>query len=62
MARRILHVVTNVSHYADPSHKTGLWLSELTYVWDVFAINGFEQHIVSPAGGLTGHKPCNESS
>ena len=29
MTRRILQVVTNVGHYDDPSHPTGLWLSEL---------------------------------
>lgn len=27
MAKRILHVVTNIGHYDDPSHPTGLWLS-----------------------------------
>lgn len=31
MKKRILHVVTNVSHYDDASHPTGLWLSELTH-------------------------------
>lgn len=31
MTRRILHVVTNVGHYEDPSHRTGLWLSELAH-------------------------------
>jgi putative intracellular protease/amidase len=29
VTRRILQVVTNVGHYDDPSHPTGLWLSEL---------------------------------
>lgn len=48
---RILQVVTNVAHYDDPSHPTGLWLSELTHAWDVFEERGFEQTIVSPAGG-----------
>ena len=51
MTRRILHVVTNVGHYDDPSHPTGLWLSELTHAWQVFAQHGFEQTLVSPAGG-----------
>ncbi len=37
MARRILHVVSNVAHYGDPAHPTGLWLSELTHAWDVFS-------------------------
>lgn len=48
---RILHVVTNVAHFDDPSDTTGLWLSELTHAWEVFAERGFEQTIVSPAGG-----------
>lgn len=51
MRRRILHVVSNLAHYDDPSHKTGLWLSELTHAWDAFAARGWEQRIVSPAGG-----------
>ncbi len=37
---RILHAVTNVAHYDDPAHATGLWLSELTHAWDVFAAQG----------------------
>ncbi|KAK5789757.1 hypothetical protein VI817_008880 [Penicillium citrinum] len=52
MNKRILHVVTNVAHYDDPSHPTGLWLSELTHAWHVFEEHGFEQTIVSPKGGL----------
>ena len=40
MSKRILHVVSNVSHYEDPAHPTGLWLSELTHAWDVFAAQG----------------------
>ncbi len=55
--KRILHVVTNVSHYADPSHPTGLWLSELTHAFDVFAAHGHEQHVVSPRGGATPIEP-----
>ncbi|BDT91302.1 type 1 glutamine amidotransferase domain-containing protein [Nocardia sputorum] len=51
MTKRILNVVTNVGHYDDPSHPTGLWLSELTHAWHVFEEYGFEQTIVSPAGG-----------
>jgi hypothetical protein len=41
MSKRILHVVSNVAHYADPTEPTGLWLSELTHAWDVFAVKGF---------------------
>lgn len=57
MTKRILHVVTNVAHYTDPSEPTGLWLSELTHAWDVFAAKGFEQRIVSPNGGLSPLEP-----
>lgn len=58
MSTRILLVVTNVDHYeADPSHSTGLWLSELTHAYDTFAERGFEQTIVSPAGGTSPLEP-----
>ncbi|WFF07819.1 type 1 glutamine amidotransferase domain-containing protein [Micromonospora sp. WMMD1076] len=58
MSTRILIVVTNVDHYdADPSHPTGLWLSELTHAYDIFAGRGFEQTIVSPAGGKSPLEP-----
>ena len=57
MAKRILNVVTNVSHYDDPSHSTGLWLSELTHAWYVFEEHGFQQTIVSPSGGPSPLEP-----
>ncbi len=57
MPKRILSVVTNVGHYDDPSHKTGLWLSELTHAWHVFDEAGFEQVIVSPRGGTVPLEP-----
>jgi len=58
MSTRVLVVVTNVDHYEiDPSHPTGLWLSELTHAHDVFAERGFEQTIVSPAGGRSPLEP-----
>lgn len=57
MTKRILLVVTNVSHYADPSQPTGLWLSELTHANDIFAAKGFEQQIVSPQGGKSPLEP-----
>ncbi|MGV9413583.1 type 1 glutamine amidotransferase domain-containing protein [Nocardia sp. NPDC003693] len=57
MVARILNVVTNVGHYDDPSHPTGLWLSELSHAWEVFAANGFEQTLVSPAGGRVPLEP-----
>jgi len=57
MTRRILHVVTNVGHYDDPTHRTGLWLSELAHAWKVFEERGFEQTIVSPNGGASPLEP-----
>ncbi|OFI38270.1 dimethyl sulfoxide reductase [Arthrobacter sp. SW1] len=57
MAQRILNVVTNVGHYDDGSHPTGLWLSELTHAWHVFESHGFEQTIVSPKGGKSPLEP-----
>lgn len=57
MTKRILNVVTNVGHYDDPSHKTGLWLSELTHAWHVFEEAGFEQTLVSPRGGAVPLEP-----
>ena len=53
MTRRILHVVSNVSHYADPAQPTGLWLSELTHAWQIFESEAYVQHIASPAGGVS---------
>jgi putative intracellular protease/amidase len=57
MPRRILNVVTNVGHYDDPEHPTGLWLSELTHAWHVFEKAGFEQTLVSPKGGAVPLEP-----
>jgi len=57
MTTRILNVVTNVGHYDDPDHATGLWLSELTHAWRVFEEHGFEQTIVSPKGGAAPLEP-----
>jgi len=57
MGKRILHVVSNVAHYADPSKPTGLWLSELTHAYDTFATKGYEQRIVSPKGGTSPLEP-----
>lgn len=57
MAKRILHVVSNVAHYADPSVPTGLWLSELTHAYDIFSAKGCEQRLVSPKGGISPIEP-----
>jgi putative intracellular protease/amidase len=57
MSKRILNVVSNVSHYEDPSEPTGLWLSELTHAYDIFDEAGYEQTIVSPKGGPSPLEP-----
>ncbi|MEU1208517.1 type 1 glutamine amidotransferase domain-containing protein [Nocardia sp. NPDC005825] len=57
MSKRILNVVTNVGHYDDPAHPTGLWLSELTHAWHVFEQHGFDQTLISPAGGPSPLEP-----
>jgi len=57
MSKRILHVVTNVAHYDDPSEPTGLWLSELTHAYHLFGEKGYTQRIVSPHGGLSPLEP-----
>ena len=57
MTARILTVVTNVGHYDDATHPTGLWLSELTHAWEVFEKHGFSQTLVSPAGGAVPLEP-----
>jgi putative intracellular protease/amidase len=51
MTQRVLHVVSNVANYADQAEPTGLWLSELTHTWRVFAEKGYDQRLVSPKGG-----------
>ncbi|OBH64532.1 dimethyl sulfoxide reductase [Mycobacterium intracellulare] len=57
MTKRILNVVSNVAHYDDPTEPTGLWLSELTHAYDVFAEAGYQQTIVSPKGGTSPLEP-----
>ncbi len=57
MPRRIFHVVSNVARYGDSAEPTGLWLSELTHAWQVFAAKGYEQRIVSPKGGASPLEP-----
>lgn len=57
MTKRILNVVSNVAHYDDPAEPTGLWLSELTHAYDVFAAAGYQQTLVSPKGGPSPLEP-----
>lgn len=53
---RVLHVATNVGQFADET-PTGLWLSELTHVYDQLAEAGVDQVIASPAGGRVPLEP-----
>lgn len=57
MTKRVLHVVSNVASYADQAEPTGLWLSELTHAWHVFAEKGYDQRLVSPKGGVSPLEP-----
>jgi len=57
MSHRILHVVSNIAQYGDSTEPTGLWLSELTHAWHVFASRGCAQHLVSPLGGRSPLEP-----
>lgn len=57
MPRRVLLVVSNVAHFADSVEPTGLWLSELSHAYDLFAAQGYEQRLVSPKGGLSPLEP-----
>ncbi|MCP8465499.1 type 1 glutamine amidotransferase domain-containing protein [Pseudomonas sp. ZM23] len=57
MPRRILHVVSNVAHFDNPDEPTGLWLSELSHAYDLFAAQGYEQRLVSPKGGAIPLEP-----
>ncbi|MGX1510660.1 hypothetical protein [Streptomyces collinus] len=41
MTKRVRNVVTNVGHYDDPSHPTGLWLSEPGSALATAASNSF---------------------
>ncbi|KAK4053190.1 hypothetical protein OIV83_001925 [Microbotryomycetes sp. JL201] len=59
-AKRIVHVVTNVSKYENKPEEnipTGLWAGELSHAWDVFAEKGYQQTIVSPKGGKVPIEP-----
>lgn len=52
MTKSILNVVSNVAHYDDPAEPTGLWLSELTHAYEIFAEAGYQQTIASPKAAL----------
>ncbi|MEZ4910405.1 MAG: type 1 glutamine amidotransferase domain-containing protein [Saprospiraceae bacterium] len=50
---KILIVVTSISMYESGKLETGLWLSELTHMYDLAKKQGYEITIASPKGGNT---------
>jgi len=48
---KILIIVTNVALYESGNLPTGLWLSELTHMYDSAKERGYEVTIASPKGG-----------
>lgn len=49
-AKKILAIVTNITHYEN-GMPTGLWLSELTHLYDEAKKHNWEITIASPQGG-----------
>lgn len=56
---KALIVCTNHDTYPTKTHKTGLWLSELTHFYHVLARRNIQMDFLSPAGG---HIPIDERS
>ncbi|MFC3530818.1 type 1 glutamine amidotransferase domain-containing protein [Vogesella facilis] len=50
-AGKVLVVMTNHDHYPGRSQRTGLWLTELTHVYDALQGAGYGVDFVSPHGG-----------
>jgi len=50
---KLLIIVTGINMYDDGQLPTGLWLSELTHIYDKAKEQGFEITIASPNGGDT---------
>ena len=48
---QILLVVTSHDRYPSRTDSTGLWLAELTHVYDVLLEAGYSVDLVSPLGG-----------
>lgn len=48
---KILIIVTNIKQYASGKLETGLWLSELTHLYQAVEAKGYEITIASPNGG-----------
>ena len=50
---KILTIVTSTDRYTNGKLKTGLWLSEITHIYDLAVKRGFDITIASPHGGET---------
>lgn len=50
---KLLMIVTSVAKYDNADLETGLWLSELTHLYDLAYRQGFDITIASPKGGAT---------
>ena len=48
---KVLLVMTSHDRYPDRNDGTGLWLAELTHVYDVLTATGYAVDFVSPKGG-----------
>lgn len=48
---KILIIVTNINMYASGNYPTGLWLSELTHIYQAAKDKGYDVTIASPNGG-----------
>lgn len=49
--KKLLLIVTNIDRYASGRLKTGLWLSELTHIYQSAKEKGWDITIASPKGG-----------
>lgn len=61
MTKNILMVVTNVDHFADQKHKTGLWFEEFAVPFNTFLENGYHVKVASLKGGKIPLDPASES-
>lgn len=48
---KILIIVTNISMYPSGNYETGLWLSELTHIYEAAKAKDYDVTIASPNGG-----------
>lgn len=56
---KVLALVTTADRYLKTGHRTGLWLGELTHVYDVLTKAGHEVDIVSVSGGTVPLDPVS---